>query len=273
MFNSTVKSLFIGSILAISTCGTALAQIPTIPKDFQAPVRSKFSCGSHMKTYVVRSLNNVKGKGIRCVKFGQPRPLAKRRLPAIAWYGEGNWQGKTYRHVGHAFGRNRQNLKGYASDIFGNGEDFKGNFPGNLKIQVINSSRIRVTGAWNEEWIALKATNYKPLRRPKTCGKYFDQYRVSDSVPVSRGGRKGRGLRCVLKVGRKNTTWFGNGYWVSGKNTYSHLGTRGARGYGAGDICGTSFGPTCNNFPYGSLKLNLIPGGFKVTGAWRELWK
>ncbi|MGD1874544.1 MAG: hypothetical protein ACFB02_16005 [Mastigocoleus sp.] len=271
MFRSTAKSLLIGGILVVSTASTALAQIPTGIDSFQAPTTNKFNCGPGMKTYIVRSLNNVRGKGIRCVKFNQRRTS---KLPTIAWYGEGNWQGKTYRHVGHAFINNRYpNLRGYASDIFGNGEHFKGNFPGNLKVQIINSSRIRVTGAWNEEWIAATATNYKPLRRPATCGKYFDQYRVSDSVPVSQGGRKGRGLRCVLKVGRKNTTWFGNGYWVSGKNTYSHLGTRGIKGYGASDICGSNFGSICNNFSYGSLKLNPIPSGFKVTGAWRELWK
>lgn len=202
-------------------------EIPDLP-NLKLPLR-KFSCGPHLATFVVRSLAQVPGQGIRCVKFSNGS-LQNSRTPRIAWYGEGNWRGKTYRHMGHAFYRGQQLLQGYASDMYGNGEAFTGNFNGNLKVQMINASRIRVTGAWNEEWVRVNQTNYQPLQRPRVCGQYFDQYRVSDLVPTSQGGRQGDGLRCVLRVGptgtyapkRFFTTWFGNGNWQG--NLYSHVG-------------------------------------------------
>ncbi|MEO1428686.1 MAG: hypothetical protein AAFV71_06375 [Cyanobacteria bacterium J06633_8] len=264
MFVNTIKSAVFGGMLMLSTASVALAQ-PSLPApEFQIKPASKFTCAPHTRTYIVKSLRNTKGKGIRCVKFANGN--RKNRLPRIAWYGEGNWSGKTYRHVGQAFYKGR-NLIGFASDMHGNGESFNGNFNGNLKLQFISGSKIRVTGAWNEEWIPVKSTSYKPLPRPKTCGDYFDQYKVSDLT----GNRQGSGLRCVLRVGRKNTTWFGNGNWE--RKTYSHIGTRGSKGYGASDICDTPFGPVCNKFAFGSLKLTPVGSGFNVTGAWSEKWR
>jgi hypothetical protein len=263
---------------------------PELP-DLQAPIDAsinaklilpnlpKFSCGPNLATYVVRPLDNRSGQGIRCVKFSNGNPSTT-RTPRIAWYGEGNWSKQTYRHVGHAFyPQSGVPLQGYASDINGNGEDIHNNFPGNLAVTIVNPNLIKVTGAWNEEWIRVKTATYKPLARPKVCGSYFDQYRVADLVPLSQGGRQGDGLRCVLKVGpaktyapkRYFTTWFGNGQWEGSQ--YSHLGTRSTAGVGASDICGTTFGPICNNFAYGTLKVKPVPGGYNVTGAWRETWR
>jgi hypothetical protein len=231
---------------------------------------SRFNCGPHLLTFVVKPLDQRVGQGVRCVKPSDPNP--RRTTPQLAWYGEGNWQGNTYRHVGHAFGRG-SSLVGSASDIFGNGEDINNNFPSNLKVSLAsgswsNPTEIQVTGAWNERWIRVRNVAYVPLSRPKTCGSYFDEYRVSDLG----GSRSGDGLRCMLKVGAKNTTWFGNGQWEG--STYSHLGTKGLNGYGAGDICHTSFGTICNNFGYGSLQFTPVaPSGFDVTGAWSEKWR
>lgn len=272
-----LKSLALGGVLALSMAPAINAQ--TIPQRTlsQRPLTTKkFSCGRHLKTFVVRSLNQQKGQGIRCVKVTTVR-RGSRRFPKIAWYGEGNWNGKSYRHVGHAFG-NRRLMRGYASDIYGNGEYFKNNFPGNLRVRMISPSRIRVTGAWNEEWVQVRTTQYQPLRRARTCGKFFDQYRVADLVSPPKG-RQGRGLRCVLKAGPKGTyapkryftTWFGNGQW--GQSTYSHLGTRLQKGAGASDICGSVFGPVCNHFNYSSLKIKPVGNGFDVGGAWREMWR
>jgi hypothetical protein len=258
-----MKSLALGSLVAISTATSISAQVP-IQQDLRLTPVNNFSCAPHLRTYVVKPLDNRQGSGIRCVKISEGKP--GNTLPRIAWYGEGNWNGATYRHAGQAIYRGSA-LVGFASDIYGNGENTNNNFPGNLKIQILGSSRIRVTGAWNEEWQLVKATNYKPLARPKTCGGYFDQYRVSDLT----GTRKGEGLRCVLRVGPRNTTWFGNGNW--GGTTYSHIGTKALNGYGAGDICANGLGPTCNTFGYGSLKLTPVPGGFDVTGAWSEKWR
>jgi hypothetical protein len=232
---------------------------------------SRFRCGPHLLTFVVKPLDQRVGQGVRCVKPSDTNP--RLTTPQIAWYGEGNWQGSTYRHVGHAFGRG-SSIVGSASDMFGNGEDINNNFPGNLKLSLASGSwanpgEIRVTGAWNEKWVRVVTTvAYTPLSRPKTCGSYFDEYNVSDLV----GSRSGDGLRCMLKVGAKNTTWFGNGQWEG--STYSHLGTKGLNGYGAGDICHTSFGIICNNFGYGSLQFTPVaPSGFDVTGAWSEKWR
>lgn len=272
-----LKSIALGGVLALSMAPAINAQ--TVPQQTlsQRPLATrKFSCGRHLKTFVVRSLNQQKGRGIRCVKITTMR-RGSRRIPKISWYGEGNWNGKTYRHIGHAFG-NRRLMRGYASDIYGNGEDFKNNFPGNLRVTMITPNRIRVTGAWNEEWVQVRTTRYQPLRRARTCGKFFDQYRVADLISPPQG-RDGRGLRCVLKVGPKGTyasqryftTWFGNGQW--GQAVYSHLGTRSPKGAGASDICGSVFGPVCNHFNFGSLQIKPVGSGFDVMGAWREKWR
>jgi hypothetical protein len=263
MLPLSMKSLVIGSLVTISTATSTLAQVP-IQQDLRLAPVNNFTCGPQMRTYVVKPLDNRQGFGIRCVKFSAGKP--GNTIPRIAWYGEGNWGGATYRHVGQAIYRNTS-LVGFASDIYGNGENINNNFPGNLKVQIVSGAKIRVTGAWNEEWQLVNNTNYKPLPRPKTCGGYFDQYKVSDLTE----NRQGEGLRCVLRVGPKNTTWFGNGNW--GGTTYSHLGTKSVNGYGAGDICANGFGPICNNFSYGSLKLTPVPGGFDVTGAWSEKWR
>ncbi len=262
MFSLALKSLTLGTMVALSTATTVLAQVQVRPVIAQ---RTNFSCGSDMKTYVVRPLDNRQGTGIRCVKLSEGKPGS--RIPQLAWYGEGNWSGSTYRHVGHAFFKGSR-LVGYASDIHGNGENINNNFPnGDINIQMVNPSTIRVTGAWNEQWHLVSATNYQALPRPKTCGRYFDEYQVSDL----NGKRQGEGLRCVLRVGMGNTTWFGNGNW--GNSTYSHLGTRSFNGHGASDICGTGFGSICNTFGWGSVKLNPVTGGFNVTGAWSEKWR
>ncbi len=268
----TVKSIALGALLAIST-GTAVTastlELPTLQP--AAPVAQPFTCGPHLLTFTVRPLDNRQGVGIRCVKLSEGQPNQS-RIPQLAWYGEGNWNGATYRHMGHAFYKGT-NLIGSASDIHGNGENINNNFPENLKVAVISGSwalpnQIKVTGAWNEVWVRVAAVKYSPLPRPKTCGEYFDQYSVSDLS----GSRHGDGLRCMLRVGRRNTTWFGNGNWNGA--TYSHVGTLSFNGYGAGDICSAPFGPVCNTFGWGSLRFSAVaPRGFDVTGAWNEKWR
>jgi hypothetical protein len=272
MLRVAFQSVALTAAIALSNAATTFAQVtPTLPRvNFPVAQVANFSCGPHLLTYVVKPIDQRAGKGIRCVKISEGKPGTT--IPQLAWYGEGNWGGATYRHVGHAFYRG-SNLIGYASDIHGNGENIQNNFPGNLAIQVTagsfpNPTQIQVKGAWNETWSLVRATNYTPLSRPQTCGRYFDEYKVSDLT----GNRRGSGLRCVLKVGLKNTTWFGNGQW--GGSTYSHLGTRSFNGYGAGDICATGLGPICNTFGWGSLKFaSVLPKGFNVTGAWSEKWR
>ena len=150
MFRVSMKSLVIGGLVAISTTTSAFAQVPVLQNLQLAQVKG-FSCGPHVKTYIVKPLDKREGQGIRCVKFSEGRRGTT--IPRLAWYGEGNWGGATYRHVGQAIYRG-SNLVGFASDIHGNGENIQNNFPGNLKIQIIGGSTIRVTGEWNEECTA-----------------------------------------------------------------------------------------------------------------------
>jgi hypothetical protein len=268
-----LKSLVIAVVALAGSAPTIMAGPivvpPTIPPRI-TPRPGNFTCGPHLLTFIVKSLPPVRqGTGVRCVK---PNGF---RSPAIAWYGEGNWQGNTYRHVGHAVLSRGTDAPatGFASDIHGNGEDANNNFDGNLKIDLVagtwnNPTKIHVTGAWNETWERVTRARYNPLPRPKVCGEYFDQYaNVSDLG----GTRSGEGLRCVLKVGLPDTTWFGNGNW--GGSTYSHLGSKSHNGYGAGDICATPFGSICNNFGYGSLRFSRVsPDEVNVTGDWNEKW-
>ena len=268
----TAKSIALGALLAL-TASTAATASPLQLSELepQLSVAQPFNCGPHLLTFAVRPLDNRQGVGIRCVKLSEGRP-GQSRIPQLAWYGEGNWNGGTYRHVGHAFYQG-SNLIGSASDIHGNGETINNTFPNTLKVAVISGSwaapnQIKVTGAWNEVWVRVAAVKYNPLPRPKTCGEHFDQYQVSDLS----GGRSGWGLRCMLREGRRNTTWFGKGNWNG--NVYSHLGTQSFNGYGAGDVCGSTFGPVCNTFGWGSLHFSTVaPRGFNVTGAWNEKWR
>jgi hypothetical protein len=155
------KSVAMSNLVALTTATTAFAQI-TSTQNLHLSQRASFNCGSHLRTYVVKSLDNRAGTGIRCVGISDGQ---NNTIPQLAWYGEGDWRGATYRHVGHAF--KSGSLVGSASDIYGNGEDIKNNYNKNLKVEIVNSSTIRVTGAWNEEWQLVKSTNYNPLSRPK----------------------------------------------------------------------------------------------------------
>jgi hypothetical protein len=266
-----LKGMAIATTTVLTTAAVGLAQTVPLPTITPVPA-NRFTCAPHFETYVVRPLDQRQGAGIRCVKRGEGRPGVS-RLPAIAWYGEGNWQGATYRHLGHAFYQGTT-LVGAAADFK---ENIHNNFPyGALKLQIVNPNTIRVTGAWNEVWVKVNAVNYRPLsRRPSDCGGFFDQYKVTDLG----GTRRGEGLRCALRdehgpaaLRGRVTTWFGNGYWVDPGTTYTHVGTFAHNGYGASDICKSPFGPVCNTFGWGSLKLTPTPTGYTVTGAWSERW-
>jgi hypothetical protein len=267
-----LKSLAIATIALAGSMPSIMAQPPATPP--LPRIRpSAFTCGPHLLTFIVKSLPPVRqGNGVRCV---EPNNSNNVRIPKLSWYGEGNWEGETYRHVGHAINSyaTANSLQGFASDIHGNGEDANNNFDGNLRLELLsgtwnNPTKINILGAWNETWERVTSVRYNPLPRPKVCGEYFDQYtNVSDLG----GTRSGDGLRCVLKVGLPDTTWFGNGNW--GGSTYSHLGSKSHNGYGAGDICATPFGSICNNFGYGSLRFSRVsPDEVNVTGDWNEKW-
>lgn len=277
-----MRKSIIAIVITLTTIATttALAQKTFSPPPLKISYTPIFTCAPHLETFLVKPLDQRQGTGIRCVKRSEGR-AGNPRIPALAWYGEGNWNGKTYRHVGHAFYQ-RRNLLGAAADFK---ENIHNNFSfGSLNLELINTNTIFVRGAWNEVWIKVDQVVYKPLSRPVACGNYFNQYRVVDLAP---GTRFGKGLRCALRsehlptelrqphlpLVNGVTTWFGNGYWGDRHNTYSHLGTFSSNGYGASDICGLPFSPTtCNTFDWGSLRFRSRNTEHNVTGAWNERW-
>jgi hypothetical protein len=247
-----------------------------------------FKCGSDLLTYYVVSNVHIPGSGVRCVKYHATGP------GNLIWYGEGQWQGRTYRHVGIAFFDHSEVNR--AADITGNGEDFNNSVTG-LVFQIQGSwpepNTIIVTGAWNERWLLRReGVAYRPLPRPSRCGANFVHY----DVGRGRNPKPPRGLRCSLRISGNaildegsppiTTAWFGNGAWDG--RTYSHLGrvridrARGISGTGdASDICDFRFGESCNSTPPGSLQFsrwfdaNNPQGdlGYNVNGAWpREVW-
>ncbi|NJL51395.1 MAG: hypothetical protein HC930_02790 [Hydrococcus sp. SU_1_0] len=112
-------------------------------QDYDSRLQPLNSCGKNFSRYVVTDANNQanNGTGIRC--------KAKNGV----WYGEGNWNGSPYAHIGFSA------YKGIgASDICEPSRSRAcGNFPiGSLKItgstSCILPEKLRVQGAWNEIW-------------------------------------------------------------------------------------------------------------------------
>jgi len=267
---------------------------PRFDKIIPSLTKENFSCGPNTITYSASAGDNRQGNGVRCVKIQNIESM-----PHLTWYGEGQWQGQTYRHIGEATpgcADRPLDFCGAAADIHGNGESFNNNFPGKIiGFKATNGNwpapnEIRISGAWNEVWNKVTAINYVPLLRPTTCGSNFDEYAVSDL----NNRRQGAGIRCVLRKGSSpyTTAWFGNGEWEG--RTYSHVGifrighaisgTIGGGVGGASDLCNSALGQFCNNFRADSLRFTSICEsegegrprrrfrGFKVQGAWSEVW-
>jgi hypothetical protein len=68
------------------------------------PLPMPTSCGQNFAQYDVGSLGGVEGSGLRCVlrtPGTQPTQLEEGSAPyQTAWFGNGNWQGRTYAHIG-----------------------------------------------------------------------------------------------------------------------------------------------------------------------------
>jgi hypothetical protein len=231
-----------------------------------AAAPSAVNCGPHFTTYAVRSLGNIQGSGIRCAST---TGNAAGAVGGVIWYGEGQWEGRPYRHLGYGNGDVGRPFAASAADINGNGEAFNSAYRGNLELRSSgDGSTIRVIGAWAEEWTRVESTTYAPLPRPRTCGSQLEEYRVS-----ALAGSPGSGLRCLFD----GALWFGNGEW--GGTTYSHVGlvNLGSDGRGTGnaaDLCGPAFGAYCGLTPPDSLNFARVsPRGYDVTGAWGEAWR
>lgn len=127
-----------GKILAISNAIAAFRNAFTQTSSSESLLKAaSFSCEPHTRTYIVKPLDQRGGKAIRCVKFSEKHP-GNSSIPKFACYGERNRNRATYRHVAYPF-YSGSNLIGYASDLYGNGENINNNFPGNLKIQIVGN--------------------------------------------------------------------------------------------------------------------------------------
>lgn len=124
-----------------------------------------FKCGPGFTTYSVKAADNgPSGDGVRCVKFYN-NATVEGKLTGVYWYGEGQWNGATYRHIGLTY-TNMQPVEdpphgtkkvyhyaSYAADISGNGEQFDNEFRNiELMTDSDNMDRITVTGDWKETW-------------------------------------------------------------------------------------------------------------------------
>jgi hypothetical protein len=263
--------VWVSSLVVPGARNYSMVPVEVVPCATAAPAGS-FNCGAQTLTFAVRAPDDRPGRGVRCVRVDEG-------AGALVWYGEGQWPGATYRHLGSAaLGGGAGTVRASAADIFGNGANTNGAFPGSLELRVTAGSwaeprEIRVTGAWNEIWSLVAGSDHFPLPRPGGCGSHLAEYRVSDLS----GRTQGTGLRCVLEVDGRPVAWFGNGQW--GNATYSHVGLLALGGDGQGrggasDLCGPGFGGACGSFAWGSLRFAAAaPRGFDVTGAWNEAWR
>jgi hypothetical protein len=186
-----------------------------------------------------------------------------------------------YRHIGHAFASpllsQANTYQGFATDMYGNGETVEGDYRGGLVMTIIDRDTIQVSNGWNETWKRVPVTNYQPLPAPTTCGKYFDQYSVQSIDTYSAIQRRKNlplkvtpGIRCVMRTGAPNTTWFGIGNW-HGKQ-YAHLVTGSSKGYGSSDFC-TSPEDYCGSASYGSIRRRISPTWKRpIVDGWNEIW-
>lgn len=272
--------------VALAWGGIAGAQVVPFPVQPIPTLIPLFKCGPGFSTYSVRSLSGVNGDGVRCVKFHNRQTVGD-DLAGVYWYGEGQWNGSRYRHVGYTYRQvnpfGDDTVGSYAADIFGNGENSNNQFS-NLKVRAVQGlNRIRVTGGWSEEWIlesSGRAATYRGNLNPvANCGSYLERAQVTDANGSTANGT---GIRCMVRnsyIGLP-TIWYGEGQW-NGKR-YRHFGITTQtqtwdHGLGtAADLCNdpsTFCGQTAPN----GLQLQAEMGcgqmsKYRITGNWNERW-
>ncbi|WPD22991.1 MAG: hypothetical protein SD837_00210 [Candidatus Electrothrix scaldis] len=303
-----MKSTLISLALTLGCCTLAFAAppgnvMPSSERPIVRPARDGlmtlsqlFKCGPGFTTYSVKSSSGVSGDGVRCVKFHNTQTIDG-KLTGVYWYGEGQWNGKTYRHIGYTYpfafcpdagGNCPPQYRSYAADISGNGENSGGEFSNLTLTSLDGNARIRVTGGWNEEWIrepsGHTATYSSKLKPVTTCGPHFSKASVADINGSTAGGT---GVRCLASGpdGFFGFIWYGEGQW-NGKK-YRHLGftnnfsNQGSGKATAADICNNS-AFFCGQTAAGGLNIKQDPTAcdannkfkmnYVVTGNWKERW-
>ena len=253
-----------------------------------------FKCGPGFATYSVKSLSGARGGGVRCVKFHNSETLDGKLVGAY-WYGEGQWNGKKYRHIGSTFksrvcipvplgGQHCNDFyHSVAADISGNGENSDNEFRSLSLTSAQGGERIRVSGDWNEEWIrepsGHTSTYSSKLQPVANCGSHLVKAAVADANGSTASGTGVRCLMVISEPGYSEVLWYGEGQW-NGKK-YRHLGFTSSSYGTAADICNNP-AYICGQTASDGLNVEreIMPCEankefqFKyfITGAWNELW-
>jgi hypothetical protein len=125
-----------------------------VVEDYSSRLRPLRSCGKNLHRYAVTNSGDQSdnGTGVRCInKVGN------------VWYGEGNWNGVHYAHIGF------RAYQGYgATDICEPSKsEVCGNFPiGSLEVTSLGDycsspEKLKFGGGWSEVWTNNPATNVK----------------------------------------------------------------------------------------------------------------
>jgi hypothetical protein len=284
-----MRRLKLNHRVCLALASIVIALLPALAADAQrARQAAGFSCGPNMVTYLAKwqYVGRI-GDGIRCVLVNTSTGGGS-SVPKVIWYGEGAWDNQPYRHLAEVFTQSgTDDLTGDIEDIFGNGE--VQNETGTVTLHVVQGSWpapavVDISsgcGCWTERWFLVQSLPYTPLKPPKTCGSYLAQY------TVSYGNQKHAGMRCAVRLKNRITMWLGRG--TMDGLSYTQLGYRADKGFGAADLCGAAFGTRCQTFPAGSIKLvvakpkkqkkghpkpqqKIVVSVSGKSGAWTETW-
>ena len=117
---------------------------------YRSTLKKVTNCGAHLEKASVTKLDSSEDGGIRCIKRD---PYSS--TPDI-WYGEGEWNGKQYRHFGF-ISKDNDKVLGTAADLCNNpkyscGQTAKNGLTITAEMDCWQKSKYRVTGDWNELW-------------------------------------------------------------------------------------------------------------------------
>ncbi|WP_339132939.1 MAG: hypothetical protein WGN25_11480 [Candidatus Electrothrix sp. GW3-4] len=239
-----------------------------------------FKCGPGFTTYSVKSLDGVKGEGVRCVIIDNLKTVEGKYLSGVYWYGEGIWSDKKYRHIGCT--SSDQGFQSFVTDISGNGESYNNEVSSLLLTSNDNLKHIRVTGGgWNEEWVREpdgEAKSYRStLKKVTNCGDHLEKASVTQ---LDGSSSEDDGIRCIKRDLSSSTPdiWYGEGerngkpyrhFGFISKDTDKALGT-------ATDICNDpqySCGQTAKNGLTITAEMDCWQKSqYRVTGDWNERW-
>ncbi|HEV8651611.1 MAG TPA: hypothetical protein VG276_20010 [Actinomycetes bacterium] len=272
-----------------------------------------FVAGPYVACYRAEATGRDHLLGVRCVLFANLLYRPGLAGVGFVWYGEDATQLGAMRHIGEAYmpasgSRRGDPLPGLAvaldGDADGDGAPTAIDSAAGLQLTVDPSApateagttlprppedaavpgvgptvpippRIRVTGAWRQEWIlepsGVVDEYTSPLPPISAGGPGLDEFEVRN-----RDGTRGHGLRVMLASG----SWLGAGTWRD--VPYLHLGTfigdptaNGRIKFGAADICHER--GFCGAVPWGAMLLRpaprIGPGVWEMLGAWTEEWR